>query len=113
MSTIAERKDYLLARTATAQLIAASFVLEKKGQKKSPEERMTAAWISDELEKRGGKITDAEGAEFERIFDATDSYLAALLLMRPALLRCYAASQPGYPDLPSVYEISALLEKGK
>lgn len=84
MPTIAERKEYLLAKTSTGTLMAAAFRLEAV-KKKSPEERMTNAWILDELERRAGLITDAEGPEFERIYDATDSYLAALIALRPAL----------------------------
>lgn len=99
MPTIEERKTALLAKTSTGNLIDAALKLEKK-KAKTPDERMTAAWISDELEKRAGLITDAEGQDFIQMYDLTDSYLAALLYMRPLLINEYSGSMA---------EITALL----
>jgi hypothetical protein len=85
MSNHEARKAALFARTTTATLINSARILEALGQTKSPEQRMTAAWISDELERRAGLITDAEETEFERVLDETDSYLTALITLRPQL----------------------------
>jgi len=84
-ASIEARKAALLGRTKTDALLGAAYLLEAKGQLKTPEERMTAAWIYDELERRVGLITPAEELEFERIYDDTDSYLAALIALRPQL----------------------------
>lgn len=85
MKTIEQRRAAIFARASTKALLEAGRVLEALGQTKSPEQRMTAAWISDELERRAGAITDAEGPEFERLLDSGASYLDALIALRPAL----------------------------
>jgi hypothetical protein len=98
----AARKAALMAKTGTAQLIVTALKLEKSA---SADERLAYTWALSELAKRAGLITAAEEPEFDRIVEATGSRTAALLALRPALLRSYAASQPGYPDLPSVYKL--------
>lgn len=87
MSTHTEaRKNQLLANTATPALYQAAVLLESaRTEGLTPEQRMTRAWILDELEQRAGKLADAELPEFERIYDKTDNYLAALVALRPNL----------------------------
>jgi hypothetical protein len=98
----AARKAALMAKTGTAQLIVTALKLENA---KGADERLAYTWALSELAKRAGLITPAEEPEFDRIVGATGSRIAALLHLRPALLRSYAASQPGYPDLPPVYDL--------
>lgn len=78
------RKAALMNGQTTASLLAAARLLEAN-KSKTPDERMVAAWILDEIENRVGLITDDESAEFERVYDQTDSYIAALIHLRPAL----------------------------
>ncbi|AOQ28948.1 hypothetical protein SEA_WATERFOUL_91 [Mycobacterium phage Waterfoul] len=84
MTTIDTRKAALLARTSTVELLKAAAQLEAL-QTTTPEKRMTRAWVLDEIEKRAGRITLDEEPEFERIYDETGDYLAALKALRPAL----------------------------
>lgn len=83
-TTTAARKTSLLARTTTATLIQSALTLEAVASK-TPEQRMTAAWIYDEIESRVGLITPDEDQEFCRVYDETDSYMAALVSLRPQL----------------------------
>ncbi|AXQ63266.1 hypothetical protein I5G72_gp07 [Mycobacterium phage Collard] len=82
--TAEARKAALLERTSTAELLKAAAQLEAL-QTTTPEQRMTRAWILDEIEKRAGRITLDEEPEFERIYDETGDYLAALKALRPSL----------------------------
>lgn len=87
VNSIDQRRQAIFARSSTKNLIESARALEALGQSKAPEQRMAAAWICDELERRAGRIRLEEEAEFERIFDQPDtSYLDALLAMRPQLL---------------------------
>lgn len=83
-SAVETRKQSLFAKTSTLILIQSAFTLEDK-ETLSPEERMTKAWISDEIERRAGAITMDEEMEFERVFDETGSYIAALVALRPQM----------------------------
>ncbi|AJD82317.1 hypothetical protein PBI_KESHU_97 [Mycobacterium phage Keshu] len=82
--TAEARKKALLAKTATPALLTAAMVMEA-ATGATAEQRMVRAWIFDEIERRAGKITLDEEPEFERVYDDTGSYLAALLHMRPSL----------------------------
>uniref|UniRef100_A0AAU8GPC2 Uncharacterized protein n=1 Tax=Mycobacterium phage Pharb TaxID=3136626 RepID=A0AAU8GPC2_9VIRU len=82
--TIETRKAAVLARATTAVLLQSAATLEAI-EAPTPEQRMVRAWTFDEIEKRVGVITLDEEPEFERVYDETGSYLAALLHMRPAL----------------------------
>lgn len=79
-----QRRDALMARTATPTLIHSSVVLEMKDTL-LPEERMTRAWIFDELAKRAGNTVLDREEEFESVYDATGDYLTALIAVSPAL----------------------------
>ncbi|AHY26910.1 hypothetical protein PBI_ZOEJ_86 [Mycobacterium phage ZoeJ] len=83
-NSIESRKAALLARTSTAVLLQSAATLEAL-QAPSSEERMVRAWTFDEIERRAGKITLDEEPEFERVYDETGSYLAALKALRPQL----------------------------
>lgn len=83
-TTTAARKTALLARTTTATLIQSALTLEAVASK-TAQQRMTAAWIYDEIENRVGLITADEDQEFCRVYDETDSYMAALVSLRPQL----------------------------
>jgi hypothetical protein len=85
-TTIESRRTALLDRTSLKTLVQSAMVMETI-KNKTPEQRMTAAWIYDEIERRVGLITDAEGPEFERVYDETDSYMAALVALRPQLAK--------------------------
>ena len=74
----------IFAAMTLVQLVEVAEALESIVTK-TPDERMTNAWVSDEIERRVGVITDAEEGEFMRVYDATNSYLAALKSLRPAL----------------------------
>lgn len=78
------RKLSLFNDTSTRVLIQSALALEGKITT-SPDERMTRAWIYDEIERRVGLITMEEGAKFEEIYDTTDSYMTALIALRPEL----------------------------
>ncbi|WP_301123498.1 MULTISPECIES: hypothetical protein [Mycolicibacterium] len=84
MSTIEERKQALLAKTSTSVLMESARALEALTAP-CEEERMVRAWTFDEIERRVGKITLDEEPEFERVYDETGSYLAALIALRPQL----------------------------
>ncbi|AXH46930.1 hypothetical protein I5G67_gp094 [Mycobacterium phage Aminay] len=86
-ASIEARRAALLTHTATGELLKAAELLDALGQTKSPEQRMTAAWISDEIERRVGIIRDDELAAFDAALDETGSYIAALKRLRPALAR--------------------------
>ena len=78
------RKAALLASVPTATLLEVARTLENKTNT-TADERMSSAWTVDEIERRVGLITLDEEAEFERIYDATNSYLTALIALRPQL----------------------------
>ncbi|AKF15273.1 hypothetical protein SEA_SHEDLOCKHOLMES_96 [Mycobacterium phage ShedlockHolmes] len=82
--TTEARKQAVLARASLPVLLQSAATLEALAAP-SPAERMTRAWVFDEIERRAGKITLDEEPEFERVYDDTGSYLAALLHMRPSL----------------------------
>ena len=84
MSNLQERKRALLSNTSTRTLLESAFALEAI-ESRTEEERMVRAWVLDELETRVGALTPDEDEEFMRIYDETDSYLAALIALRPQL----------------------------
>ncbi|AHZ95163.1 hypothetical protein PBI_PINTO_83 [Mycobacterium phage Pinto] len=84
MSAITERKKAVFARASIGTLIQSAFTMEAI-ESPSQEERMVRAWIFDEIERRVGQITLDEEHEFERVYDETNSYLAALIHIRPQL----------------------------
>ncbi|QAX95638.1 hypothetical protein I5H03_gp008 [Mycobacterium phage Nibb] len=82
--SIEDRKAALFARTSLPVLLQSAATLEAL-ELPSAQERMVRAWTFDEIERRVGKITLDEEPEFERVYDETGSYLAALMALRPAL----------------------------
>ena len=77
-------KRELLSNTSTRTLIESAVTMEAV-EHPNEEGRMVRAWIFDELEERGGKITMDEEEAFEKIYDETGSYLKALVSIRPQL----------------------------
>ena len=84
MSDLQERKRTLLSNASTRTLLESAVTLEAV-KALSQEERMVRAWVFDELEARVGALTPDEDEKFMRIYDETDSYLAALIALRPQL----------------------------
>ena len=80
----ADRKTALFAKIPTATLLDVARALENKTDK-TADERMSSAWTVDEIERRVGIITLDEELEFERVYDSTNSYLTALVALRPQL----------------------------
>lgn len=84
MNTIEARKTALFAKTSNLVLIDSVRTLDEGGTL-TQDQRLTRAWICDELERRGGGIhTYEQEVEFERLYDRYD-YLTALLMMFPKL----------------------------
>ncbi|ASR78025.1 hypothetical protein I5G95_gp08 [Mycobacterium phage Bella96] len=84
--SIEDRKAALFARTSTPVLLQSAATLEALSSP-TADQRMVRAWTFDEIERRVGKITLDEEPEFERVYDETDSYLAALVALRPQLAK--------------------------
>ncbi len=81
-ATTEAKKAALFAKTSTATLVQSTLTLEAKPNLIN-EERMTLAWISDELATRMGGIQD--DAAFDALLDEDLSYVEALLVTFPAL----------------------------
>ena len=85
--TAEAKKTAVFAKTSTAQLVLAALMLNEKIKSghKTPEERLSLAWISDELESRAGMIQD--DAAFDALLDDGLTYIEALLVMFPELTK--------------------------
>lgn len=83
MNTNTAAKTALFAKTNTATLVRSALMLEAKTEY-AEGERLTLAWISDELASRMGGIQD--DAAFDALLDEDISYVEALLVTFPALV---------------------------
>ena len=81
-TTAIAARTALFAKTSTATLVQSALILEAKTEC-AEGERLTLAWISDELERRMGGIQDDEA--FDALLDEDISYVEALLITFPAL----------------------------
>lgn len=77
------RKAALFARTSTAALVLAGLSLDAKGGEITAGERLTRAWICDELVSRMGGIQDDEA--FDGLLDTDLSYVECLIVTFPEL----------------------------
>lgn len=77
------RKAALFARTSTATLVASALTLSVKTDLTS-EERLTLAWIHDEIETRMGGVQDEDA--FVALLDNDLSYIECLLVTFPELV---------------------------
>lgn len=86
--TTDERKARLLASQSTPALALSALMLDTLGPLMTPEERLTRAWVCDELERRHPEVTPALEAWVEALeFDTTGtgpSYVETLIAALPA-----------------------------
>lgn len=83
-ATINTRKAELFAKASTATLVQSALILDAKGASITAEERMTRAWICDEIETRMGGVKD--DAAFDALLDTDLTYTECLLVAFPELV---------------------------
>lgn len=82
MTDLIARRAALFTRTSTPALVGAALILDSKRGDLTGDERLSLAWMHDEIERRCGGIVDDEA--FDALLD-THTYFEALLVTFPEL----------------------------